>query len=185
MTRVNSLGQPIGDLVEGWAGAKWPDRIGLTGRYCTVAPLSAETHADALFDAYADDGSGATWTYMAIGPFDTKEAFRAQIAHLEASRDPHYFAILDSQGQPVGIASFMRIKPNEGSIEVGGIAYAPALLRTAAATEAMSLLMQYAFENPWLPSVRMEMRLPQRPVAQCCSSVGIPIRRPVPAGVSL
>jgi len=39
----------------------------------------------------------------------------------------------------------MRIKPGAGAIEVGYIALAPALQRTRAATEAMYLLMRWAF----------------------------------------
>jgi RimJ/RimL family protein N-acetyltransferase len=41
----------------------------------------------------------------------------------------------------------MRIDPANGVIEVGTIKYAPALQRTAAATEAMFLLMRYVFDD--------------------------------------
>ena len=40
----------------------------------------------------------------------------------------------------------MRIAPAVGSIEVGNICYPPRLQRTTAATEAMVLMMRYAFE---------------------------------------
>ncbi|MCH2250077.1 MAG: GNAT family N-acetyltransferase [Cognatishimia sp.] len=147
MTRENHLGQPIGDPVPDWTGAKWPERQTLTGRYCSVAPLSAKLHAKALYEAYAQDKTQATWTYMYVGPFETFDAFEALIATYEAAKDPHYYAILDVSGAPIGFASLMRINPDAGSIEVGGIAYSPALQQTPAATEAMSLLMSYAFET--------------------------------------
>lgn len=147
MTRENHLSQPIGDPVPDWIGAKWPERQTLTGRYCSVAPLSAKRHAKALFEAFAQDQMQATWTYMHVGPFETFDAFEMLIADYEVAKDPHYYAILDEPGAPVGIASLMRIKPDAGSIEVGGIAYALALQQTPAATEAMSLLMTYAFET--------------------------------------
>lgn len=51
MTRENHLGQPIGDPVPDWTGAKWPERQTLTGRNCSVAPLSAKRHAKALYEA--------------------------------------------------------------------------------------------------------------------------------------
>jgi RimJ/RimL family protein N-acetyltransferase len=41
----------------------------------------------------------------------------------------------------------MRIDPNAGSIEVGGIMYSPRLQRTRAATEAMFLMMQRVFDE--------------------------------------
>ena len=46
-----------------------------------------------------------------------------------------------------GVASYLRIKPAEGSIEVGHINYSPLLQRTLQGTEAMYLMMRWAFEN--------------------------------------
>ncbi len=51
-----------------------------------------------------------------------------------------------SVGQPVGVAAYLRIAPADGSIEVGHLHYAPRLQRRPAATEAMYLMMQRAFE---------------------------------------
>ena len=147
MTRTNEFGQPIGDPVEDWTGAKWPERVTLEGRYSAVVPLKATLHAELLFEAYQQDREGKLWTYMPFGPFDSFEAFQDLIKTYETTKDPHYFAILDASGQPVGIASLMRIKPASGSIEVGGIAYAPVLQRSIASSEAMFLLMRYAFED--------------------------------------
>jgi len=62
--------------------------------------------------------------------------------------DPLYHAILKRQsGRAVGVASFMRIGPASGVIEVGGINYSPRLQRTPAATEAMYLLMRRVFDE--------------------------------------
>lgn len=147
MTRTNEFGQPIGDPVEDWTGAKWPERVALEGRYSAVVPLKAILHAEPLFEAYRQDREGKLWTYMPFGPFDSFDAFRGLIETYETTKDPHYFAILDVSGQAVGIASLMRIKPDAGSIEVGGIAYAPVLQRSLASSEAMFLLMRYAFDD--------------------------------------
>src|SRR5690606_24175314 len=46
----------------------------------------------------------------------------------------------------VGVASYLRITPISGSIEVGHLHYSNLLKQTPAATEAMFLLMQHAFE---------------------------------------
>jgi RimJ/RimL family protein N-acetyltransferase len=43
------------------------------------------------------------------------------------------------------VASFLRIDPEKGSIEVGHLAFSPLLQRTAMATEAMYLMMERAF----------------------------------------
>ena len=44
------------------------------------------------------------------------------------------------------MASYLRIAPEAGSIEVGNICFGPALQRTKAATEAMYLMMKWAFD---------------------------------------
>src|SRR5690606_12748185 len=59
--------------------------------------------------------------------------------------DPLHYTIL-ADGRALGTASYLRIAPPAGSIEVGWITYSPALQRTRAATEAMYLMMRWAFE---------------------------------------
>ena len=84
---------------------------------------------------------------MAYGPFATFESYRNWVSAAASGADPMFFAIVDrGSGKPTGVASFMRIDPAAGSIEVGGLAYSPALQRAPAATEAMFLMMQRAFE---------------------------------------
>ena len=61
--------------------------------------------------------------------------------------DPVFLAIVEKEsGRPLGIASYLRIHPAEGSIEVGHIHFSPLLQRTTSATESMFLMMQWAFE---------------------------------------
>jgi RimJ/RimL family protein N-acetyltransferase len=63
-----------------------------------------------------------------------------------SGEDPIFFAIIDDiRRSAVGVASYMRINPEAGSIEVGGINYSPLLQRRPAATEAMYLMMKNVF----------------------------------------
>src|SRR3954451_14589660 len=50
-------------------------------------------------------------------------------------------------GLPAGLASYLRIEPATGQVEVGGVLLAKALQRTRAATEAIHLLMRHAFDD--------------------------------------
>jgi RimJ/RimL family protein N-acetyltransferase len=50
-------------------------------------------------------------------------------------------------GQPVGYASYLRIDPKSGVIEVGHISYTPLLQRRPAATETMFLMMRHVFDE--------------------------------------
>jgi RimJ/RimL family protein N-acetyltransferase len=62
--------------------------------------------------------------------------------------DPLFHAVIDKRtNKAVGFATFMRIDPVMGVIEVGNINFSPALQRTPAATEAMFLMMQRVFNE--------------------------------------
>lgn len=145
---INHLGQPIGFTLPEWQACPRPDRRMLAGRFARLEPLDAATHGNDLWNAFASDAEGRCWTYMPFGPFDERAGFAAFLAAMSQGDDPVYYAIVDqARGTAVGIASFMRIQPEHGVIEVGGIAFAPVLQMTPAATEAMFLMMAHAFDD--------------------------------------
>lgn len=146
--RLNALGQPIGEPVPGWSPRPRPGREPIEGRWCRIEPLDPAHHAGALFEANAADREGRMWTYMAYGPFERFADYRAWVEAMAALEDPLFHAILERRsGKAVGVAAYLRIEPAVGVIEVGHIAYSPALQRTPAATEAMYLLMRRAFDE--------------------------------------
>jgi RimJ/RimL family protein N-acetyltransferase len=117
------------------------------GRYARLEAIDPDRHAADLFAANAADPDGRSWTYLSYGPFDTLASYRAWISADCLGDDPLFFAIVDkASGRPAGVASYLRIAPSSGSIEVGHIHYSPGLKRTPAATEAMYLMMKRAFE---------------------------------------
>jgi len=142
----NKFGQPIGGPLPGWTPRPRPPRTPMEGRFCRVAPLDPARHGDDLFAAYCADPDGRIWTYMPAGPFPSESGFRDWLVERAALEDPLVFAILEAgTGRALGLASLMRIDPPSGVIEVGGIAFSPALQRTPMATEAMYLMMRRAF----------------------------------------
>lgn len=144
----NEFGLPIGLPVSDWKAAKTPQRDVLAGRFCRVEGLSADLHADDLFDGLALDGEGRNWAYLIARKPRDLESFRAWIAEIAAQKDPLFYAIIDlATGKAVGMASYMRINPPHGVIEVGSILYTPLLQRKPAATEAMYLMMRHVFED--------------------------------------
>ncbi|MEM9057596.1 MAG: GNAT family protein, partial [Pseudomonadota bacterium] len=145
---TSPLGLPIGAPLSGWNGAKPPRRVTLTGERCRLEPFDTVTHGQALGHAFSGTGCERLWTYISYGPFATPDDWLRWMETQAASDDPLFFAIVDSAtGQAVGQASLLRIDSAAGVIEVGHIVYAPALKRTVAATEAMFLLMRYAFDE--------------------------------------
>ncbi|MEK9673494.1 MAG: GNAT family protein [Rhodospirillaceae bacterium] len=143
---TNDFGQPVGNPSAGWTARPRPDGRPLAGRTAQLEKLSGG-HADDLYAAMAED-DGRMWTYMAYGPFADQAAFRDWVETSAKSTDPFYYAIISQQsGKALGWASLMRITPEHGVIEVGSIAYAPALRKTVMATEAMTLMMAHAFDD--------------------------------------
>ncbi|MDO8539316.1 MAG: GNAT family protein [Opitutaceae bacterium] len=119
----------------------------MEGRLCRLEPLDPEGHAEDLFAMNAEDTTGRGWTYLPYGPFQSFDDYRAWAEANSRTRDPLFFAIVDrTAGKPVGVASYLRIMPASGSIEVGHIHYSERLKRTPIATEAMFLMMQRAFD---------------------------------------
>lgn len=144
---LNPLGQPVGPVLDCWTVPPLPPRRSLAGRYCRVEPLDPACHAEDLYEATAADVEGRIWTYLSYGPFDSRADLQAWAEAAAASEDPLFFTIVDeADGRAAGVASYLRISPAVGSIEVGNICYPPRMQRTTAATEAMFLMMRNAFE---------------------------------------
>lgn len=144
---LNQLGQPVGIIVKDWKSPDFPRIEVMQGKYCRLEPLAADRHAQALYNANTMDLDGKNWTYLPYGPFSDFDSYRSWIEQSSSGRDPQFYAIIDlTTGNTVGVASYLRIDPANGSIEVGHINYSPALQRTPAATEAMYLMMAKAFE---------------------------------------
>jgi len=145
---TNDLGQPIGRPIAAWTPRARPPRTAMTGRVCRVEPLDLERHAKALFAANSQDSDGRMWTYLPWGPYTAFDEYRAAIAAGLQREDFITYTVIDAAGgRAAGVASYLNINSAAGSIEVGGIAYSPALQRTQAATEAMYLMMRRVFDE--------------------------------------
>ena len=146
--RMNEFDQPIGVALPDWRPVPLPPYTPMNGAYCRVEPIDYVRHAEGLFAAYREDKDGRNWTYLPDQPVANRAAFDAWMASRCRSRDPMFHAIVDpDNGAAAGIAGLMRIDPRVGSIEVGGINFAPRLQRTRLASEAMYLMMRRVFDE--------------------------------------
>ena len=137
--------RPVGPPVPGWTPPPVPKGEALDGRYARLERLSADSHAALLYRAF--DGHDWVWDYMPEGPFASAAQLHRWMREVTARDDILFYAIYDKDtGAFGGFASYLRMKPASGSIEVGYIAMAPALQKTRAATEAMYLMMKWAFD---------------------------------------
>jgi RimJ/RimL family protein N-acetyltransferase len=129
-----------------WKPVGTPGPVTLRGRYVTLEPLSADQHAAALWSAAK--GHDEVWTWLFDGPYATRAALRRAIEEKQAAANAVFLAIVPAaRGEAAGYASYMRMDPANGVVEVGNILLSPALQRTAAATEAMYLMAGHVFDH--------------------------------------
>jgi RimJ/RimL family protein N-acetyltransferase len=144
---MNELGEAIGFAVRDGCAPDPPSRQPLVGRTCRLEVLDPERHASDLHEANVRDRENRIWTYLGYGPFESPAEYRKWADEVSRGSDPLFYAIVDAAtGKAVGVASYLRVSPASGSIEVGHINYSPLLQRTPAATEAMYLMMKRVFE---------------------------------------
>lgn len=139
---------PLGEKID-WMGARAPSRTTLRGAYALLRPVDPARDAESLYSVSHPPGGDRTiWTYLPDGPYDSPEHLRRMLAWAASSEDPLYLTIERIPEQrPVGLASYLRITPHEGVIEIGHIWFGAPLKRTTAATEAIYLLARHAFDD--------------------------------------
>lgn len=136
-----------GEPVKGWSGANGPDSAPMTGRFCLLEPAGRPEQADELFGVFAGGDDARDWLYLPYGPFPDRDTFAAWYAATCGGEDPLFFVIREAETRrAVGLASFLNINRRMGCIEVGHIHFSPSLQCSAAATEAMYLMMKRVFE---------------------------------------
>lgn len=147
-SELNALGQEVGLPLDNWQGCKAPSKISMSGQYCSLVPFSVEEHSDALFDAFATDTDARNWTYLPYGPFANKEDFAKWCSTTCTSADTEFYTVIDkSNNRITGMASYLRIQAEIGSIEVGHIHFSPLMQGTRLATESMYLMMKRIFDD--------------------------------------
>jgi RimJ/RimL family protein N-acetyltransferase len=141
--------RPVGEIVANKPPGLAPDLRPLFGRWMRLEPLSAETHAQDLYNSFKDsDPEHHIWTYLAYGPFADFNTFRSWLLERELSRDPWFYAyVRRDTGKAAGMGAFMRLDAANGVIEIGHIWMSPGLQRTREATDAIFLMMRHAFDE--------------------------------------
>jgi selenocysteine lyase/cysteine desulfurase/RimJ/RimL family protein N-acetyltransferase len=142
------LGPPLGEPVEP-APAAGPRSRELAGRSVTLRPLDPERDVQDLYAA--SHGSGereAVWTYMADGPFASRDEMLHLLARRSRSTDPLFFTVVEkASSRAVGAAALQRIVPANRCLEIAHVWYAPEAQRTRVNTETVYLLLGEAFDR--------------------------------------
>ncbi len=127
---------PLGEAVH-WRPVARPARRPLRGSHVLVRPVDP-ADAEPLFAvSHPPDGDPAIWTYLPDGPYESPGHLRRMLTWAASSDDPLYFtlAVLPDE-RPLGVASYLRITPEFGVIEIGHIWRSTCSLATPSMTSA-------------------------------------------------
>ena len=128
--------------------AKFPSKKRLIGKYCYLEPVNVKKHSKDLFKNFSKDKKDIDWIYMPQGPFKNEISLKKYLKNKNLTGNPFFYTIYSKRLKTFcGLASYLRIKPQVGTIEVGYITYAKNLQRTVEATETMFLMMKNAFDK--------------------------------------
>lgn len=135
--------------IEDWSGCAAPQLPFAEGHFVHVAPFDNEVYTDGLFSAISGEDNKDLWQFI---PFPQPQTSEQLAGILAFTRQPpqnwHTHVLIDAvTKKPVGMASYMRVRPEHGSAEVGCIIYSKTLQRTPAATEAMYLMAKHLFDD--------------------------------------
>lgn len=131
-----------------WTPRAAPSLDAAEGAFVRIEHFDRRRHAEALFAGLCGEEDHGFWRYIPDRRPNDAADLAAQFKAFETNRNWRVMA-LQSRRDPfgVGVAAYMRIRPEHGSVEVGSIILSRALQRTAAATEAMCLMARHAFED--------------------------------------
>jgi len=138
--------RPVGFDLD-WRPAARPARTELRGAHVVLRPLDADQDAESLYAESHSPACAGMWTYLPYGPYHDPDELRHALRGFEKSEDPLFFVLLPLAAErPAGVASYLRMAPEHGTIEIGHIWFGASLRRTTAATEAIYLLAANAFD---------------------------------------
>jgi RimJ/RimL family protein N-acetyltransferase len=131
-----------------WKPRDAPDFPPASGHFVRVDPLRADRDAEELFGAIAGSENQELWRYIPFGPPESPESLMATLAYGAESQGWQTLVLRGSDsGEMLGMASYMRVRKEAGSAEVGCVVYSKALKRTPAATEAMFFMARHLFDD--------------------------------------
>jgi RimJ/RimL family protein N-acetyltransferase len=138
----------LGELID-WSPVPVPSGEPLRGDHVLLRPLDPVADAEPLHSiSHLPAGDPAIWTYLPDGPYESPAHLGQTLAWAAGAAGHVYYAIEPlEERRPLGQASYLRIEPSFGTIEIGHIWFAPELQRTTAATEAIYLLARHAFDD--------------------------------------
>jgi N-acetyltransferase len=133
---------------------RWLQAVTLPGRHATLVPLLRE-HRSALEDAVRDGELWKLWYTLIPPPEGIGDEIERRLG-LQAEGSMLPFTVLDTNGTPVGMTTYMNVDPINKRVEIGSTWYAQRVQRSALNTECKLMLLSHAFDT--LGCIAVEFR---------------------------
>ena len=131
-----------------WQICPLPGDRELPGRLVNLMPFDAPAHSAQLFEAVCQEGAAEIWQWLPLVQPQSARQFQSDYTQLVATHGWRTLVIHSKKlDRLLGVFSFMRLRPEVGSAEIGAVTYGPDLQRTPEATEAFYLASRHLFED--------------------------------------
>ena len=140
--------EPKAMNLENWNGCERPGLSRLVGAYAVCEPYERADHLQGLFGALGGAGNDHLWTFMPIGPFAAESDLGELLSGVNGQLGWQTMVIrCAASNEILGMASYMRIRCEHGSAEVGAVTFSKKLQRSRIATDAMFVMAKHVFED--------------------------------------
>lgn len=131
-----------------WQPCPLPEKITLQGNSVTVEPFDKMKHQTGLWDALGGLASNELLRYFPNGPYEKAEELAEWLETMNQRRAYQTMIFVSNKtSNIVGMASYMRIDPDNGVVEVGAVAHGAEMARGMMSTEAHYLMAKYVFDK--------------------------------------
>lgn len=131
--------------LKNWTGCAAPKPDLLKGKHIILEAYKPAMAAD-LWDALGGTEFNKLAYYFPNPNFDNADQFGAWLDACQSTYHTMVFRNPASQ-ELCGMASYMRMDPANGCVEVGAVCHAPELQRSIGATEAHYLMAKHVFDD--------------------------------------
>lgn len=120
----------------------------MEGQHVVLEPVDWPRHGPALYASFGRREDEALWRWILFGPYDSEAEFIAQMAaRMEEIKGVPYLIRVKETGAVEGMFCYLRVRPMQGSAEIGAVIFSPRLQRTPAATEAVYLFGRHLMDE--------------------------------------
>jgi len=141
---------PLGPRLTDFTPSPPPSHTPIHGKHVSLIPTTA-AHAASLYTHLCGPTNESLWTFLgAWGPFNDLASFTTHLTFwLTTPKVAVLYSITltNAPNDPCGLIGFINFRPAPRDIEIGPAVFGPALQRTIAATEALTLMLKRAFEE--------------------------------------